>query len=153
MRMRDPSEKIHSQIRRPSFSDSLLTLDSKRVLTGPQKHYLGPKRAFPRTRRVSDLKMLPTSGQDSFQRSNNFIRSPEARAGRGGTAYAVSRQVCIAAVSGSVTLSIRISESPTICCVWQNKEGGSEKCRRGAPGLGNHPIHATQHHTTILCTS
>ena len=52
MRMRDPSEKIHSQIRRPSFSDSLLTVDSKRVLTGPQKHYLGPTRAFPRTRRV-----------------------------------------------------------------------------------------------------
>ena len=25
----------------------------------------------------------------------------------------------------------------------QNKEGGSEKCRRDAPGLGNHPIHAT----------
>lgn len=107
MRMRDPSEKIHSQIRRPSFSDSLLTVDSKRVLTGPQKHYSGPKRALPRTRRVSDSKMLPTSGQDSFCWSNNFIRSPEARAGRGGTAYAVSRQVCIAAVSESVTLSVR----------------------------------------------
>ena len=117
MRMRDPSEKIHSQIRRPSFSDSLLTLDSKRVLTGPQKHYSGPKRAFPRTRRVSDSKMLPTSGQDSFCRSNNFIRSPEARAGRGGTPQCVSRQVCIAAVSESVAPSVRISESPTICCV------------------------------------
>ena len=122
MRMRDPSEKIHSQIRRPSFSDSLLTLDSKRVLTGPQKHYLGPKRAFPRTRRVSDSKMLPTSGQDSFCRSNNFIRSPEARAGRGGTPQCVSRQVCIAAVSGSVTLSIRISESPTICCMGKTRK-------------------------------
>ena len=107
MRMRDPSEKIHSQIRRPSFSDSLLTLDSKRVLTGPQKHYSGPKRALPRTRRVSDSKMLPTSGQDSFCWSNNFIRPPEARAGRGGTAYAVSRQVCIAAVSESVPSSVR----------------------------------------------
>ena len=153
MRMRDPSEKIHSQIRRPSFSDSLLTLDSKRVLTGPQKHYLGPKRALPRTRRVSDSKMLPTSGQDSFCRSNNFIRSPEARAGRGGTPQCVSRQVCIAAVSGSVPLSIRISESPTICCMGQNKEGGSEKCCRETLGLGNHPIHATQHNTTILCAS
>lgn len=107
MRMRDPSEKIHSQIRRPSFSDSLLTRDSKRVLTGPQKHYLGPKRALPRTRRVSDSKMLPTSGQDSFCWSNHFIRSPEARRSGGGAAYAVSRQVCIAAVSGSVTLSVR----------------------------------------------
>lgn len=114
MRMRDPSEKIHSQIRRPSFSDSLLTLDSKRVLTGVKKRVSGPNRAFPRTRRVSDSKMLPTSGQDSFWRSNNFIRSPEARTGRGGTIYAVSRQVCIAAVSGSVAPSIRISESPTV---------------------------------------
>ena len=61
--------------------------------------------------------MLPTSGQDSFCRSNNFIRSPEARAGRGGTPQCVSRQVCIAAVSESVPLSIRISESPTICCM------------------------------------
>ena len=153
MRMRDPSEKIHSQIRRPSFSDSLLTLDSKRVLTGPQKHYLGPNRAFPRTRRVSDSKMLPTSGQDSFCWSNNFIRSPEARTGRGGTPQCVSRQVCTAAVSGSVPLSIRISESPTICCMGQNKEGGSEKCCGETPGPGNHPIHATQHNTTILCTS
>ena len=143
MRMRDPSEKIHSQIRRPSFSDSLLTLDSTALLSAVEKRVSGPKRAFPRTRRVSDSKMLPTSGQDSFCRSNNFIRSPEARRSGGGTAYAVSRQVCIAAVSESVTLSIRISESPTICCVWQRRNVRSEKCRRGAPGPGNHPIHAT----------
>ena len=64
--------------------------------------------------------MLPTSGQDSFCWSNNFIRSPEARAGRGDTPQCVSRQVCIAAVSESVTLSVRISESPTICCVGES---------------------------------
>ena len=66
--------------------------------------------------------MLPPSGQDSFCWSNNFIRSPEARAGRGGTAYAVSRQVCIAAVSSLATLSIRISESPTICCMGKTRK-------------------------------
>ena len=35
----------------------------------------------------------------------------------------------------------------------QRRNVRSEKCRRGAPGLGNHPIHATQHNTTILCAS
>lgn len=105
MRMRDPSEKIHSQIRRPSFSDSLLTVDSKRVLTGPQKHYSGPKRALPRTRRVSDSKMLPTSGQDSFCWSNNFIRPPEARGGAGAQ-HMLCRGRSVSRLSPSLSLQV-----------------------------------------------
>lgn len=98
-----PSEKIHSQIRRPSFSDSLLTLDSKRVLTGPQKHYLGPNRAFPRTRRVSDSKMLPPSGQDSFQRSNEAHSAPRAE-GVAGAHHSVCRGRSVSRLSPSLSL-------------------------------------------------
>lgn len=53
------------------------------LLSAVEKRVSGPKRALPRTRRVSDSKMLPTSGQDSFCWSNNFIRSPEAKGARG----------------------------------------------------------------------
>ena len=105
MRMRDPSEKIHSQIRRPSFSDSLLTVDSKRVLTGPQKHYSGPKRALPRTRRVSDSKMLPTSGQDSFCWSNNFIRRRRRERGAGAQ-HMLCRGRSVSRLSPSLSLQV-----------------------------------------------
>ena len=46
MRMRDPSEKIHSQIRRPSFSDSLLTRIRRESLRGRRNTIWGPNVHF-----------------------------------------------------------------------------------------------------------
>ena len=46
MRMRDPSEKIHSEIRRPSFSDSLLTRIRRESLRGRRNTIWGPNVHF-----------------------------------------------------------------------------------------------------------
>lgn len=140
MRMRDPSEKIHSQIRRPSFSDSLLTVDSKRVLSAAEKHYLGPKRALPRTRRVSDSKMLPPSGQDSFCQSNNFTRAWK-REGVAGTHHSVCRGRSVSRLSPGPSLQVFVSASLQLSAVWAKTQRPLRKVQKGRSGAGK-PSHS-----------
>ena len=84
------SEKIRPQIRRPSFSDSLLTPDSKTLLSGAEKRVSAAECAFSTPRKRVDTKMLPKSGQDSFRWSNNVHSAWEQREGAG-TQYTLCR--------------------------------------------------------------
>lgn len=73
------------------------------LLNPVEKCVSGPKCAFPRTRRVSDSKMLPTSGQDSFWRSNNFTRAWK-REGVAGAHHSVCRGRSVSRLSPSPSL-------------------------------------------------
>lgn len=55
----------------------------------------------------------------------------------------MSRQVCIAAVSGSVPLSIRISESPTICCMGKTRKAAPKSAEGALRGCRTAPSPTT----------
>ena len=149
MRMRDPSEKIHSQIRRPSFSGSLLTRIRRESLRGRRNTIWGPNVHFhaPAVFQIRKCFRHPVKIR-SVGQTISFAR--RRRSGARGHSIC-----CVEAGLYRGCLRVRpfkCSHSTTLT-ICSGRNVRSEECRRSAPGLQNCSISHNWHNTTILCTS
>ena len=126
------SEKIRPQIRRPSFSDSLLTPDSKTLLSGAEKRVSAAECAFSTPRKRVDTKMLPKSGQDSFRWSNNVHSAWEQREGAGAQ-YTLCRGRSVPRLSPGPSLYFFVSASLPLSAVWGKTAALDPKRSAGRP--------------------
>lgn len=126
------SEKIRPQIHRPSFSDSLLTADSKTLLIGVEKRVSGPSCAFSRPRRVRDSKMLPKSGQDLFCWSNH-VHSALGREEGAGTQYTLCRGRSVPRLSPRSSLHTFAQHHSVTMQGWRKSAGLGSKSTAERP--------------------